>query len=97
MEDHIIERGQVVKTVTGMLEEITADWDIGPIVEDTCLGNLGLESINLVYLIAELQKEYGLQNLLFQKMIAANIHVNDLKVTDLVDFITGGMDGKEVV
>lgn len=86
-----LERDGVLNTVTRMLEEITAEWDVGPITEQTRLGNLGLESINLVYMIAELQKQYSLQNLLFQKLIAAQIHVNDLQVADLANFIVSGI------
>ena len=85
------EPSTVQGTVIRMLEEITAEWDVGPITIGTRLGNLGLESINLVYLIAELQKQYRLQNLIFQKLIAAKIHVNDLQVADLVGYIENGI------
>lgn len=73
--------------VAGMLEEITEEWDAGPITADTCLGSLGLESINLVYFIAELQQQFDLQDRLFKKLIADNMNITNLQVGDVVRFI----------
>ncbi len=82
-----VERDAVLEYVTRMLEEITTEWDVGPITETTRLGDLGLESINLVYLIAEVQHSYGLQDLLFRKLVARGTHINELHVVEIVDFV----------
>jgi hypothetical protein len=82
-----VERDAILRYVIQMLEEITADWDVGEIAEGTRLGHLGLESINLVYLIAEIQQYYDLQDLLFRKLMALGIQINDLRVADLVEAV----------
>lgn len=81
------ERHAPLQHVIRILGDITADWDVGQIAPDTRLGDLGLESINLVYLIAEIQQYYGLQDLLFRRLVAAGIPINDLSVADVVGFI----------
>lgn len=43
-----------------LLADITADLATGPLTPDRRLGDLGLESISLVYLIAEVQQELDL-------------------------------------
>jgi hypothetical protein len=83
-----VERGAILRHVIEILTDITADWDIVEISSKTCLGDLGLESISLVYLIAEIQQYYNLQDLLFKKLRTAEIKVTDLQVADLVDFIS---------
>jgi hypothetical protein len=46
--------------VLEILTEVSADLELAPITENTVLGELGLESISLVYLIAEVQQELSL-------------------------------------
>jgi hypothetical protein len=46
--------------VLEILTEVSADLDLPPITAKTVLGELGLESISLVYLIAEVQQELDL-------------------------------------
>ena len=46
---------EVLGFVTEVLAELTADLDVGGIHPEDRLGQLGLESISLVYLIAEVQ------------------------------------------
>jgi hypothetical protein len=82
-----LERGQILRYVIQMLEDITADWDVGIVAPETSLGELGLESINLVYLIAEIQYTYGLEDFLFRRLTEAGISVNDLQVDRLVNFV----------
>jgi aryl carrier-like protein len=62
-----------------LLEEITADIDLEPLSADSELGSLGLESINLVYLIAELQQELGLGDALISLLRRERIDVRTLR------------------
>jgi acyl carrier protein len=79
--------GAVLAHVIRVLEEITDDWDVGRISADTRLSALNLESINLVYFIAELQQEYGLQQQLFTRIRSTDRSLGDLRVADIVDFV----------
>ena len=80
-------RGEVLAHVIRILEEITDDWDVGEISADSRLAALNLESINLVYFIAELQQKYGLQQRLFTRIRSTARSLGDLRVGDIVDFV----------
>ena len=80
-------RGEVLEHVIGVLEEITNDWDVGPISADSRLAALNLESINLVYFIAELQQTYGLRQQLVTRIRSTARSLGDLCVDDIVDFV----------
>ncbi|NTU64774.1 MAG: acyl carrier protein, partial [Chloroflexi bacterium] len=77
----------ILEYVTQILREITADWDVGEITADTRLGHLGLESINLVYFIAEMQQHYGLRDGLFHRLRADATRLTDRRVGDIVDMV----------
>jgi acyl carrier protein len=79
--------GEVMDHVIGILREITADWDVGEISAESRLAILNLESINLVYFIAELQQKYGLQQRLFTQIRSAGRPLADLRVADIVNFV----------
>jgi acyl carrier protein len=80
-------RGEVLAHVIRVLQEITDDWDVGQISADSPLATLNLESINLVYFIAELQQKYGLQQQLFTRIRATARPLGDLRVGDIVDLV----------
>ena len=52
--------GTVLDLVLEILREVTEDLDTAPVTPGLPLGSLGLESISLVYLIAEVQQAFGL-------------------------------------
>ena len=81
------ERDDVMAHVIGVLEVITGEWDVGEISADSRLAALSLESINLVYFIAELQQTYGLQQQLFTRIRSADRPLGELRVADVVDFV----------
>jgi acyl carrier protein len=60
----------VLDFVTEVLTELTQEWDLGELDPGLRLGELGLESISLVYLIAEVQHEFGLGARLLQALRA---------------------------
>lgn len=78
---------EVLAHVIGILEEITSDWDVDAISPDSLLADLNLESINLVYFIAELQQTYGLQQRLLTRIRAADQHLTRLRVADVVQLV----------
>ena len=78
---------EVLEHVIGILQEITADWDVGEISPESRLATLNLESINFVYFIAELQQKYALQQQLFTRIRAADRPIADLRVGDVVNFV----------
>jgi acyl carrier protein len=73
--------------VIEILREITADWDVGEIDAATGLGQLGLESINLVYFIAEVQQNYGLRDALFNQLRADETLLVDRRVGEIVEMV----------
>jgi acyl carrier protein len=79
--------GEVLAHIVGILQEITAEWDVGEISADSRLATLNLESIDLVYFIAELQQKYALQQQLFTRIRAADQALADLRVVDVVDLV----------
>ena len=89
MTDHANDRAhaEVMAHVIGILEEITADWDVGAITAESRLADMNLESINLVYFIADLQQEYGLQQRLLARIRAADRPLPELRVADVVQYV----------
>jgi acyl carrier protein len=81
------ERGEVLPHIIRVLEEITGEWDVAEISAASRLATLNLESINLVYLIAELQQKYGLQQQLFTRIRATGRALGDLRVAEIADFV----------
>ena len=58
----------VLAFVTDILDELTEDLDVDGVTPQDVLGDLGLESISLVYLIAEVQQEFGLEDRLLESL-----------------------------
>ena len=87
----------VLTHVIGILQEITSDWDVGTISSDTRLADLNLESINLVYFIAELQQQYGLQQRLFTRIRSTDRAVAELTVGDVVQLVQDIRHAREAV
>ena len=81
------ERDAIMAHVIAVLEAITDEWDVGEISADSRLAALTLESINLVYFVAELQQTYGLQQQLFTRIRSADRPLAELRVADVVDFV----------
>lgn len=77
----------ILGLILELLEEITADWDTGPVSAATELGSLGIESINLVYLLAELQQEYSLGDRLLRELRSQQIDIRRLLVGELAELV----------
>jgi acyl carrier protein len=89
-----IEREDVLREILAILEELTADWDMGfdgPMGPETRLvADLAFESIDVVQLIIAIEEHFQRRNLPFQKLLLApdGGYVDDLRVAELVDFVS---------
>jgi hypothetical protein len=77
------DRDEILRDVTRILQHLTAEWGGGTIGPDARLGELGLESINYVYVIAEIQQRYHLRNRLYKELMERKTSLPDLRVADL--------------
>jgi len=82
-----IQLSTTLRYILDLLEEITADWDSEPISAATELGALGIESINLVYLLAEVQQEYSLGDRLLGRLRIEQIDIRALCIGELVELV----------
>lgn len=90
VELHVPAAGQeseVEGFIVELLREVTEGWDLGAVSGATVLGSLGLESINLVYLIAELQERYALGDALIERLRADQIDIRALPVTGMAALV----------
>lgn len=86
------EKERILDDVVTILEGMSSGWEMqfeGSIGPETFLGaNLGLKSVDLVRLVAAIQKHYHRQDLPFQELFFPDDpRVEDLQVSDLVDFL----------
>jgi hypothetical protein len=87
-----------IALVLEILTEISADLDLPPIAPETVLGELGLESISLVYLIAEVQQELGLgERLLHALRTMPEVGVRELTVDEFAALATSVMPATDAV
>jgi|SRR5690349_14263394 len=87
---------EVLAHVLAILEEVTSGWDVGTISSESRLGDLHLESINLVYFIAEIQQSYGLENRLVAQIRSFGRPLGELRVADIADFVHAIRDGQDI-
>src|SRR5215470_10538603 len=82
-----------VEALFGSLKELLDDINDGTegpeVTLDTRLVDLGLESISLVYLMAELQQMYGLGDALFRQMRNEGTLIKDMSVGDILGALQG--------
>ena len=69
------------------MNDVAEDWDVGEITPETLLIDIGMESISLVYLLAELQQHYDLGDRLFGKMRAEGALLKEMNVNDVLTLI----------
>jgi aryl carrier-like protein len=84
----------VFVSLKDLLKDINQDWEVETITPHTRLVDLGLESISLVYLIAELQQMYQLGDLLFRKMRSESSLLKDMTVGDILRSLTALVESK---
>ncbi len=82
-----VERDSVVEHVLEVLRSLTQDVDVDPITLQTCLGDTGLDSVCVAYLIGEIQQYYGLKDALYRALVKANLPILTIRVYQLVDCV----------
>jgi aryl carrier-like protein len=75
---------KIFESLKELLKDISEDWETVEVTTETRLVDLGMESISLVYLIAELQQMYGLGDTLFRKMRGEGTFLKDMTVGDVL-------------
>ena len=74
----------VFRSLKELLDDINDGAEGEEITPDTRLVDFGLESISLVYLLAELQQMYGLGDALFRQMRSEGTFIKDMSVGDIL-------------
>ena len=87
---------KIFETLKTLLKDINEDWEAGEVTTDTRLVDLGMESISLVYLIAELQQMYGLGDALFRKMRGEGTFLKDMTVGDVLNSLSALIEASKV-
>jgi hypothetical protein len=86
------------RLVLRLVTEISQDRGTRPVTGDRRLGDLGLESISLVYLIAELQQELALGDRLVRDLrIRSSVELPMLTVGELAELaaaLSGRMEAR---
>lgn len=81
------------KDVIEILSELTADWDDlglnGSIGPDTAIvGELGFESLDVVYLVTAIEERYDRRDLPFEQLLMVDgSYVTDLTVKQIAQFL----------
>jgi acyl carrier protein len=93
-------RQSILRTVTEILADITADWDlefsggIGP--QTMLIADLAFESIDVVELVVALEERFGRRDLPFEELLMVDgRYVDDLSVAQIVDFLLAHVDEVE--
>jgi hypothetical protein len=82
-----IGREDVANDILEMLRTLTNDVDIDPITLQTYMGDTGLDSVCMAYLIGEIQQKYELQDAVYRALVKANSPILTLRVSEIVDCV----------
>ena len=85
---YLIDPSTALATVTATLKNLMQDWDIDePIRRETrVVADLGFESIDLIQMVAELERAFRLPSgSLVDMLITGGRYVDDLSVGEIVD------------
>ena len=90
--NHRLDKETILADVLKILEEMTAEWEtgfagsMGP--ETRLVGDLYLESIDVVQLVVSIEEHFQRQDLPFQKLLMSDgRYVDDIRMGELVDFL----------
>ena len=82
-----IERGTIEKTVIATLDDLVQDWDIEDPIQGATkvVADLGFESIDLIQMVAALERAFKLKGgSLVEMLVADGRYVDDLTVDQIV-------------
>jgi acyl carrier protein len=82
-----IGREDVANHILEMLRTLTEDVNIDPITLQTYLGDTGLDSVCMAYLIGEVQQKYELQDAVYRALVKANSPILTLRVSEIVNCV----------
>ncbi len=82
-----VSEGSIVKAVIDRFAELMADSDVASITRETRLGDLGLPSIQLVEVLAELQDRFGLEDRLFTAFLYDPGPLHERRVDDITRLV----------
>jgi len=82
-----VSESSVVRAVIGRFAELMADTDVASITRETRLGDLGVPSIQLVEVLAELQDRFGLEDRLFTAFLSDPGPLHERSVDDIVRLV----------
>ena len=90
--ENLYNKRAIQDDLIGIIKEMTSGWEMqfeGSIGPETLLGaDLAFKSVDLVRLVAAIQKCYDRQDFPFQELLMPGDRaVKDLGVSDLVDFL----------
>jgi hypothetical protein len=82
-------REAVANHVLQILQSLALDSDAEAITGETALGDIGLDSVSIAYLIGEIQQSYGLRDALYRALLggANPPPIVNLRVSHLIDSI----------
>ncbi len=89
---NLSKKERILEDLVTILEEMSSGWEMqfeGSIGLQTLLGaDLAFKSIDLVRLVAAIQKHYNRKEIPFQALFMPDDRpIEDLRVSDLVDFL----------
>ena len=87
------ERDRSRELVHEILEDLVMDLDVGPVTGDRLLSSFGLESISLVYLIAEVQEVLDLGDRFVAALRSAQVSVVEMRVDEFADLAAHELAG----
>jgi acyl carrier protein len=92
-----VNKKNIYETVLGIINELADDWEYDcEITPDTLfVGDLGLESIDVVILGTTIQNHYG-HTLPFAEFLAevGRREVRDIRIDEFVEFVHQNLNGK---
>ena len=89
-QDQVAGPSTTLATVTATIETLMQDWDIDePIGRETrVVADLGFESIDLIQMVAELERAFRLPGAsLVDMLVSGGRYVDDLSVGDIADVV----------
>ena len=85
-----VDHSAIVSTIVATIENLSQDWDIEePIRSETrVVADLGFESIDLIQMVAELERAFRLHSgSLVDMLVAGGRYVDDLSIAEIADSV----------
>jgi hypothetical protein len=80
-------REDVANHIMEKLRSLTEDVDIDTITLQTCMGDTGLDSVCVAYLIGDIQQKYELGDAVYRALVPGVSPILTLQVSEIVDCV----------